>query len=64
MSDNNLGAVGLIAGAVAVVSIVAGVTVGTMHSRTSDERERIVCIESSGTSLKTSSGPVCIGDDK
>lgn len=61
MKDNVLAAIGIIAAAIALMPIVAGITVGSMHSRDSDERERIACVDSGGTHLRTSSGPVCIG---
>ncbi|GAA1639362.1 hypothetical protein GCM10009700_27880 [Brevibacterium sanguinis] len=49
MSNDNLGASGLIAGAVAAVSIVAGITVGAVNSRLASEREFTTCVESGGT---------------
>lgn len=64
MKDNTLGAVAIVCCLLAVAAIVAGITVGSMHSRDSDERERIACVENGGTHLKTSSGPVCIGVGK
>ncbi|WP_152346630.1 hypothetical protein [Brevibacterium sp. CFH 10365] len=60
MKNNTLAAIGVICGLLAVAAIVAGITVGSMHSRDADERERIACVEAGGTYVD-SYGPICFG---
>lgn len=60
MKNNTLAAIGIVCSLLAVAAIVAGITVGTMHSRDSDERERVACVEAGGTYVD-GYGPACIG---
>lgn len=61
MNEAGVKIAGIIAGGAVVLSIVTGITVGTINSRDAAEHERVTCIENGGTAVVSYDDITCIG---